>query len=111
MYKPGDYIGTAGLEKFYEEEIRGTNGVEFVLKDNLGREVGPFEYGKLDRKANSGLDAILGIDLELQQFGDTLMKNKVGVSLLSNPPQVKSYAKLLHRRIIQIYFPFKTTEV
>lgn len=85
LYKPGDYIGTAGLEKFYEEEIRGTNGVEFVLKDNLGREVGPFEYGKLDRKANSGLDAILGIDLELQQFGDTLMKNKVGGILAIEP--------------------------
>ncbi|MBK9726805.1 MAG: penicillin-binding protein 2 [Saprospiraceae bacterium] len=78
IYKLGDYIGTSGLEKFYEEIIRGVNGVEFVLKDNLGREVGQFDFGKLDRKAVSGLDAQLSIDIELQKFGDSLMLNKVG---------------------------------
>ncbi|HEX5625461.1 MAG TPA: penicillin-binding protein 2, partial [Saprospiraceae bacterium] len=78
IYKLGDYIGASGLEKYYEEAIRGTNGVEFVLKDNLGREVGSYNGGKLDRKAVSGHDAMLSIDLELQKFGDSLMQHKVG---------------------------------
>ncbi len=77
-YKLGDYSGTSGLEKFYEEYIRGVNGVEFVLKDNLGREVGPFDHGKLDKKAVSGYDMQLSIDVELQKLGDSLMLNKVG---------------------------------
>jgi penicillin-binding protein 2 len=78
LYKLGDYSGTSGLEKVYEDAIKGTNGVEFVLKDNLGREVGKFENGKLDKKALSGYDVQLSIDIELQKFGDSLMQNKVG---------------------------------
>lgn len=77
-YKLGDYSGTSGLEKIYEEAIRGTNGVEFVLKDNLGREVEKFENGNFDKKAISGYDIQLSIDIELQKFGDSLMQNKVG---------------------------------
>lgn len=84
-YKPGDYIGAAGIEKFYEQEIKGTNGVEFILKDNLGREVGSFELGKKDRKAVSGKDIQLSIDLGLQEFGDSLMKNKVGSIVAIEP--------------------------
>jgi penicillin-binding protein 2 len=77
-YRLGDYIGTSGLEKIYEDAIRGSNGVEFVLKDNLGREVGHFEHGKLDKEAVSGSDIKMSIDIELQKYGDTLMQNKVG---------------------------------
>lgn len=78
LYRPGDYIGCAGLEKYYEDDIRGINGVEFILKDNLGREVGSYENGKLNRKAISGKDIQLSIDLELQRYGDSLMQHKVG---------------------------------
>lgn len=84
-YRPGDYIGCAGLEKYYEQEMRGVNGVEFVLKDNLGRNVGPYENGRLDQKAISGKDIQLGIDLELQRYGDSLMQNKVGAVVAIEP--------------------------
>ncbi|MBK8954257.1 MAG: penicillin-binding protein 2 [Saprospiraceae bacterium] len=78
LYRPGDYVGCAGLEKYYEDDIRGINGVEFILKDNLGREVGNYESGRLNRKAISGKDIQLSIDLELQRYGDSLMLHKVG---------------------------------
>lgn len=84
-YKLGDYIGTSGLEKVYEEYIRGQNGVNFVLKDNLGREVGSYDFGRLDRKAVSGLDAQLSIDIELQKIGDSLMLHKVGGIVAIDP--------------------------
>ena len=77
-YKLGDYVGSAGLEKYYEEQIRGENGIQFILKDHLGREVGPYENGRLNRKAISGTDLQLSIDIELQKFGDSLMQHKVG---------------------------------
>jgi len=77
-YRNGDYIGCTGLEKYYEEMLRGSNGVEFILKDHLGREVGSYENGRLNRAALSGKDIQLSIDLELQRYGDSLMQNKVG---------------------------------
>ncbi len=39
-YKSGDYIGKNGIEKFYEEELRGKKGVEYKLVDVFNREKG-----------------------------------------------------------------------
>ncbi len=84
-YKIGDYIGSSGLEKQYEAQIKGEKGVHFVLKDNLGRAVGAYEGGKLDRPAISGSDVYISIDLDLQIYCDSLMMNKVGSIVAIEP--------------------------
>ena len=38
-YRPGDLIGRAGLEKFYEPFLRGTDGKEMILVDARGTEL------------------------------------------------------------------------
>jgi len=85
LYKLGDYIGVTGLEKQYEEYLKGEKGVHFVIKDKLGREVGSFENGRLDRDAISGYDMMLSIDVELQKYGEELMKHKVGSIVAIEP--------------------------
>jgi penicillin-binding protein 2 len=77
-YIAGDYIGKTGLEIAYEQELAGKKGVNYILKDNLGREVGSYDNGKLDSAAVPGEDIIISIDLALQQYADSLMKNKRG---------------------------------
>jgi len=84
-YVRGDYIGASGLESAYEDELRGKKGVKFVLKDNLGRVVGPYKNGKLDSMATSGKDLIAGIDIDLQAYGEALMKNKTGSIVAIEP--------------------------
>ena len=32
-YRSGDYIGTSGIEKTYEEQLRGRKGVNILLVD------------------------------------------------------------------------------
>ena len=32
-YKEGDYIGVSGIEKAYEDQLRGQKGVKLLLKD------------------------------------------------------------------------------
>ncbi|MDX1666913.1 MAG: penicillin-binding transpeptidase domain-containing protein, partial [Saprospiraceae bacterium] len=78
FYSSGDYIGATGLEKTYEQALRGKKGVRYVLRDNLGREVGTYKDGSLDSLAESGRDLISTIDLDLQRYGEELMKNKKG---------------------------------
>ncbi len=78
QYVMGDYIGASGLESAYEKELRGIKGAEYVLKDNLGRDVGKFQDGKLDTLPQSGLDMISSLDIGLQDYAEELMKNKVG---------------------------------
>jgi penicillin-binding protein 2 len=77
-YVRGDYIGTTGLEKTYETWLKGQKGVSYVLKDNLGREVGRMGEGILDSAAISGNDIITTLDLDLQVYGQQLMQNKSG---------------------------------
>ena len=84
-YISGDYIGKTGLELAYERELAGKKGVNYILKDNLGREVGAYDNGKLDSSAVPGEDIIISIDLALQQYADSLMMNKRGALVAIEP--------------------------
>lgn len=77
-YSLGDYIGAAGLERAYEQELRGKKGCEYVLKNNLGRDVGKFGGGSRDTVPESGLDLIASLDIDLQSYAEELMGNKIG---------------------------------
>ena len=77
-YAPGDYIGVSGLEKSYEKQLRGEKGIEYLLKNNLGRQVGELESGKLNVDPEKGKDLISTLDLDLQKYGEELFANKLG---------------------------------
>ncbi|NOT37798.1 MAG: penicillin-binding protein 2 [Saprospiraceae bacterium] len=84
-YRLGDYIGVNGLEKQYENYIRGYKGVQFVLRDKLGQEVGSYQNGILDRNAEAGADLILGVDMDLQAYCESLLQNKAGSIVAIEP--------------------------
>ena len=85
LYSLGDYIGASGLELAYENELRGIKGVKYILKDNLGRDVGPYKDGSLDSIAVSGYDLISSLDIDLQAYGEQLMQNKIGSIVAIEP--------------------------
>lgn len=85
VYSNGDYIGRSGIERTYEEVLRGTKGVDYVLKDNLGRNVESYDSGESDSSAVSGSDIIATLDLDLQAYGEELMKNKMGSIVALEP--------------------------
>ncbi len=84
-YVMGDYIGASGLELAYEKELKGVKGSKYVLKDNLGRDVGSFQNGKRDTLPESGFDLISTIDIELQAYAESLMVNKKGAVVAIEP--------------------------
>ena len=77
-YERGDYIGISGIEKTYEKVLRGKKGIEKLMVDNLNRVKGKFYDGKYDIPAVSGSNITLGIDIDLQEYGERLMRNKKG---------------------------------
>ena len=83
-YRQGDYIGKSGIEKEYENELRGKRGVKYVFRDNLGVERDVAD-GKLDSAAVEGTDLICSIDAELQRYGEKLMENKRGCIVAIEP--------------------------
>lgn len=84
-YGMGDYIGTKGLEMQYETILRGTKGVKFLLRDNLGREVSSFAGGERDALAKEGSDITTSLDLDLQEYCENLMLNKRGSIVALEP--------------------------
>lgn len=84
-YKTGDYIGVSGLEKYYEEELRGQRGLKIVVKDVHNRIKGSFKKGEYDTLAIPGLDLFSSLDVELQQYGERLMQNKKGSIVAIEP--------------------------
>jgi penicillin-binding protein 2 len=83
-YKKGDYIGLSGIEKSYENELRGQRGIKYVFRDNLGVER-QVANGNLDVKAIEGTHVVSSIDIDLQKYGEKLMQNKRGCIVAIEP--------------------------
>ena len=84
-YEAGDFLGVSGVEKSYDNLLRGSKGLNYLLKDNLGRDVGSYESGALDSSAVSGEDINVSLDLALQEYGELLMSNKRGAIVVLEP--------------------------
>ena len=84
-YKPGDYIGKSGIEEAYEAEIRGHKGVKIYMVDVFSRIKGSYAEGRMDTVAVQGSDIISSIDLDLQEYGELLMRNKRGSIVAIEP--------------------------
>ncbi|MFT5999696.1 MAG: penicillin-binding protein 2 [Neolewinella sp.] len=81
-YVTGDYHGLSGLEYQYESMLRGEKGEKWLYLDRLGRDVGNV---KAEQDAIVGANLVTTIDLQLQQYGESLMVNKVGTVIAIEP--------------------------
>lgn len=138
FYASGDYKGKSGVEKTYEKILRGRKGIQKLMVDNLNRIKGSFLNGAYDIPAINGTDISLGLDIDLQAYGESLMQNKKGgivaiepssgeiLALLSSPTydpnqlvgRIRSknysallsdqYKPLLNRALISSYPPGST---
>lgn len=84
-YRRGDYIGKTGIEQSYEFVLKGRKGHAIFLRDVHNQVKSSFADGKYDIEAVPGMSVISTIDAELQQYGERLMKNKIG-SLVAIEP-------------------------
>jgi len=84
-YKPGDFIGKSGLERSYEDFLRGEKGVINTLYDAKNIAQGSYANGKYDINAVSGDRLISSLDIRIQRLGEELMKNKVGAIVAIEP--------------------------
>lgn len=84
-YQRGDYIGANGIESIYEESLRGKRGKRLVLVDVHNNEQGSFADGQYDTLATAGKNLTSSLDLQLQTYGEKLMKNKRGSIVAIEP--------------------------
>lgn len=85
FYKAGDNMGRAGIERFYETDLRGQKGIRYIVTSALNNDVESYMEGKYDTIAKQGPNMILGIDIELQAYGEKLLKGKRGCVVAIEP--------------------------
>lgn len=84
-YRIGDYIGISGIEKTYEEPLRGDKGIKKFLVDVHNRIQGSFLGGEEDLPAKVGHNLVTSIDIDLQLYAEKLMENKTGSVVAIEP--------------------------
>ncbi|MEA5427110.1 penicillin-binding protein 2 [Arcicella lustrica] len=84
-YRQGDYIGVTGLERFYEEDLRGERGIKYMMVNSRGVEKGAFKGGAFDKNPVAGKNLLSSVDINLQAYADSLMQHKVGSVVAIEP--------------------------
>lgn len=84
-YRSGDYIGMSGIEKAYEEALRGLKGVKIEMVDVHGIPKGSYMNGIFDTLPSPGVAITCTIDGRLQALAEELMRDKVGSVVAIEP--------------------------
>lgn len=84
-YEKGELIGRQGVEKTYEKILRGKKGVKYLQRDKFSRIIGPYKNGELDTLPVKSNNVTISVDMELQEYGSMLLKNKRGGVLAIEP--------------------------
>ena len=82
-YVAGELKGRTGIEKQYEETLRGRKGVKHIQKDRFNRDIGPYKDGKLDTLPQQGREIHITLDKVLQEYGEKLMQHWMEINLVT----------------------------
>ncbi|NND14749.1 MAG: penicillin-binding protein 2 [Eudoraea sp.] len=77
-YIQGELTGRTGIEKQYEEELRGRKGVKYIQKDRFNRDLGAYREGVFDTLPIPGQEIHVTLSKQLQEYGELLMNGKRG---------------------------------
>jgi penicillin-binding protein 2 len=82
-YKPGDIIGKAGIERQYDELLRGREGLETRTVDVRGRLAGNREI--IREAPESGKNLVMTIDSGMQTLAEKALGNRIGSIVVLRP--------------------------
>lgn len=85
FYTNGSMIGRAGIERYYEKEFRGIKGIKYIISSARNNDIGSFENGIYDTTAVQAAPIHMGLDVELQAYGEKLLQNKKGCIVAIEP--------------------------
>lgn len=85
FYRRGNHIGRAGIERFYEKELRGRKGIKYIVTSANQNAIESYAGGKYDTTAKQSPPLYMGLDIRLQVYGEKLMVNKRGCIVAIEP--------------------------
>lgn len=85
FYDLGDLVGYTGLERKYEDLLRGEKGYTLTLVDSRQKVIGTYLEGKADKPPVKGSDLVLTIDRSTQVAAENAMRNFTGSVVAIEP--------------------------
>ncbi|MFQ6031528.1 MAG: hypothetical protein ACE5K2_01290, partial [Candidatus Zixiibacteriota bacterium] len=85
-YRPGGYIGRKGVERQYDDLLRGKEGVTFLEITAAGKIIGPLEEREPDLPLK-GADIKLTIDFDLQIEAESALVNYESAAVVALDPR------------------------
>lgn len=83
-YEPGDIIGKTGIEKQYDEVLRGQAGREIKVVDVRGRTISD-DSGKYVIPPVMGKNIVLSIDRNIQTLAEKALGERMGAVVVLRP--------------------------
>lgn len=84
-YQQGDLVGQTGLEKRYEDYLRGRMGSEFKFVDTRGRIIDAYAEGAEDVAPVAGYNMHTTLDHRVQALAESLFVGKRGAAVALDP--------------------------
>ena len=85
-YRSGDIIGKVGVEKAFEQHLRGQNGMEFMEVNARGEELGSLP-GMPILLPESGNNVFLTMDSSIQAVAEEAIPDSLSGSIVAIDPQ------------------------
>jgi penicillin-binding protein 2 len=79
--RPGDFAGKTGLERQYNDQLQGTDGMRRVVVNSIGKEVDRLAT----QEAIPGKQIQLSIDYDLQQVAEQSLGQRPGAVVALDP--------------------------
>ena len=83
-YQPGDVIGKMGIEKQYDELLRGRQGWETRTVDSRGRRISGRENNTIV-PPEMGKNLVLTIDAKVQTLAEKALGSQIGTAVVMRP--------------------------
>jgi penicillin-binding protein 2 len=90
--RPGDFAGKTGLERQYNDQLQGTDGMRRVVVNSIGKEVERLAT----QEAIPGKQIQLTIDFDLQQIAEQSLGARPGAAVALDPRTGEVLAMVSH---------------
>ncbi len=82
-YDINSVVGKSGIEKYYDQILRGSNGIHYKTVDVQGRKIQNVQLE--DKLPENGKDIVLTIDTKIQTLAEEALGERIGSVVILKP--------------------------
>jgi len=82
-YDINSVVGKSGIEKYYDQTLRGVDGIHYKTVDVQGRKIQNVQIE--DKLPENGKDLVLTIDMSIQKLAEKALGERMGSAVVLKP--------------------------